>query len=187
MYKSSSMTFVYKYLLTPVWGGVFLFGIIISWNMGDPFSYNWSRGAALMVGWALIWLTIMMIRLRSVEATHENFIIKTIRGRKVIGYKDIEWVSQIAMINPVLISIKYYDKETGDSKKILIIPSMSSQMIKFNFLGEHEMTQFIRERLITTKPDYSIDLEPSRWLPFGLILITSIPVILIEKLYFMNF
>lgn len=186
MYKSSSMTFIYKYLFTPIWGGGFLFGIIFTWSQNDQFSYDWSRGAALMVSWALIWLITMMIRLRNVEATNDSFVIKTFRDKKVIDYKDIEWISQIALINPALISLKYYDKETGDSRKILIMPSMSSQMFRFNVIGELEMTKFIRERIIEKKPDYSKELEPSRWLPIGIIMLTALPVILIMNKFFMN-
>jgi hypothetical protein len=180
------MTFVYKYLFTPIWGGGFLFGIIFTWNMNDSFSHDWSRGAAIMVGWALIWLIIMMIRLRSIEATHDNFVIKSFQGQKIIDYKDIEWISQIALINPVMISIKYYDKEIGESKKILILPSMSSQIFRFNFLGELDMTKFIREQITAKKPDYSKELEPSRWLPVGLIFITALPITLIVNKFFMN-
>jgi len=180
------MTFIYKYLFTPIWGGGFLFGIVFTWSQNDQFSYDWSRGAAIMVGWALIWLITMMIRLRNVEATHEYFVIKTLKGKKEIDYKDIEWISQIAMISPVLISLKYLDKDTGDSKKILIMPSVSSQMFRFNIIGELEMTKFIRERIIENKPEYSKELEPSRWLPLGIIMLTALPIILIVNKFFMN-
>jgi hypothetical protein len=127
-----------------------------------------------------------MIKLRSVEATHDNFVIKSLQGQKIIDYRDIEWVYQIAMINPAMISLKYYDKETGESKKILILPSISSRLFRFNFLDELDMTKFIRERLIASKPDYAQEMEPSRWLPVGLIFITGFPIIMIINLYFMT-
>jgi len=184
MYRSSSLTFVYKYLFVPIWGGFFLVGIIANWTMKDAFSYNWTRGAALMVGWSLIWLTIMMIRLRSVEATEVKLIINTLMGEKSIDYVDIEWISQIALLNPILISLKYYDKETGVSKKILIMPSISSQLFRFNLFGEENMTKFIRKQIIKSKPDYSKDSEPSRWLPFGLVLITALPLVFIVDRFF---
>jgi hypothetical protein len=186
MYKSSSMTFVYKYLFTPVWGGVILIGIITSWNANDAFSYDWSRGVALLFGWAMIWMSIMMVRLKSVEATQDHLVIKSFRGQKTVDYKDIEWISQLAMINPVMISLKYFDKETGESKKILILPGMSSQMFNFNFLKELEMTTFIRERLTAFNPDYSKELEPSRWIPAGLMFITGLPIMLMVNFHFMN-
>ena len=187
MHKSSSMTFVYKYLFTPTWGGGFLLVIFSTWNTNDSFSQDWSIGAILMLSWILPWLIIMMIRLRSVEASQDNLVIKTFNGPKTIAYKDIEWVFQIALINPTMISLKYHEKETGEFSKILIMPSMSSQLFKFNTLRELEMTKFIREQVMTAKPNYSKDLEPSRWLPLGILLITGIPIIVIVNLYFMNF
>lgn len=186
MYKSSSMTFVYKYLFTPVWGGVILIGIITTWNTNDAFWYDWSRGIALLFGWAMIWMLIMMFRLRSVEAQHDHLVIKSFREKKIVDYRDIEWVSQLAMINPVMISLKYFDKESGESKKILIMPGMSSQMFNFNFLKELEMTTFIRERVIAFKPDYSKALEPSRWIPAGLMLVTGLPIMIIVNFHFMH-
>ena len=121
MHKSSSMTFVYKYLFTPTWGGGFLLVIFSTWNTNDSFSQDWSIGAVLMLSWILPWLIIMMIRLRSVEASQDNLVIKTFNGPKTIAYKDIEWVFQIALINPTMISLKYHEKETGEFSKILIM------------------------------------------------------------------
>jgi hypothetical protein len=187
MYKSSSFTFFYKYLFIPILGVVFLFVIATSWKTNDLFLHDWTRGSALLLAWAMIWLIIMMIRLRSVEVRPENLKIKTLQGEKTIDYKDIEWISQIAMINPRMISLKYYDKETAQTKKILIIPDMGSLMYRFNYLAEHEMTKYIRERIIQSKPEYSKENEPSRWLPAGLILLKAIPVILFVNHFFINF
>lgn len=128
----------------------------------------------------------MVVKLRIAKATQEQLEIKTLRGTISIQYRDIEWVYQPAMINPVLISLKYNDEETGWTKKILIMPSQSSQMFKFNWFGEVEMTKFIREQAMASNPDYSKELEPSRWIPFGLIFLTGIPVLLIIY-YFYGF
>jgi hypothetical protein len=187
MYKSSSLTFVYKYLFTPIWGGGFLIGIITTWNMEDQFSHDWSRGAALMVGWALIWLIILMIRLRNIEANDSQLIIKSLNGQKAIDYRDIEYVSQLAMVRPDLISIKYRDKKTGESKKILVMPSTTSEAFKFKFLEEHEMTKFIRGQIIKQNPSYSSELEPSRWTTVGLVILTAIPIMIYVNIALMNF
>lgn len=187
MYKSSSMTFIFKYLFIPVWTGGFLSAIISMWNNDDQLSRDWARGAALMVCWAFIWLTIIFIRLKNVSATNENIVIKTIHGQKHVDYRDIEWISQIAMVVPPLISLKYYDRESGQSKKILIMLSRNYVFFNLNLFEEHEMTEFIRERIKATKPDYSQELEPSKWLPGGLVLLSAIPVVVISNLFFMNF
>jgi hypothetical protein len=166
MHKSSNLTFVYKYIFTPVWGGAFLIAILTTWNNEDQFSQEWARGAAVMFGWALIWLIMLMIRLRNVEADESQIIIKSFNGRKPISYKDIEYVSQQAMVSPELISIKYRDSRTGESKKVLVMPSTSSEAFKFRFLEENEMTKFIRSQITKHNPAYSTDLEPSRWTTF---------------------
>lgn len=129
-----------------------------------------------MVSWAAIWLAVMMIRLQSVKATADKLVIKTLRWEKTVDYKDVEWVSQPAFINPILISLKYFDRESGTSKKILIMPPMSSQLFRLNIFSEMEMTEFIRKRIMEAQPSYSKELEPSRWLPVGLIMLSGIPI-----------
>jgi hypothetical protein len=187
MYKSSNLTFVYKYLFTPIWGGGFLIGIVATWNNDDQFSHDWSRGAAFMVGWALIWLIFLMIRLRNIEANESQIIIKSFTGQKAIDYKDIEYVSQLAMVRPDLISIKYRDTKTGESNKILVMPSTTSEAFKFKFLEEHGMTKFIRGQIIKQNARYSSEREPSRWITFGLIILTGIPIMVYVNLTLMNF
>jgi hypothetical protein len=178
MHKSSNLTFVYKYIFTPVWGGGFLTGILASWNNEDQFWHDWSRGAAVMLAWALIWLIILMIRLRNIEADESQLIIKSFNEQKSISYKDIEYISQPAMISPELISIKYRDPRTMESRNVLIIPSTTSEAFKFKFLEEHEMTKFIRTQIIKHNPGYSPDLEPSRWRTVALVFLTGIPAMI---------
>jgi hypothetical protein len=187
MYKSSNLTFFYKYLFTPIWGGGFLIGIIASWNQEGQFSHDLSRVTAAMVSWGLIWLVILMIRLRNIEANQFQIIVKSLTGQKTIDYKDIEYVSQIAMIRPDLIAIKYRNTRNGESEKILVMPSATSEMFKFKFFEEHDMTKFIRAQIIKQNPGYSAELEPSRWATFALIMLTGIPVIIYMNLTLMNF
>ena len=128
-----------------------------------------------------------MIRLRSVEANNDKLIIKNLNGQETIEYSDIEYFSQMAMIRPTLISLKYNDKRTGDSRNILIMPDTSSQIFKFNFLEEHGMTKFVRDQIIKSNPNYNTDIEPSKWLPFGLIVLTGVPVMIMVQIFFMHF
>lgn len=187
MYKSSNLTFFYKYLFTPLWVGVFLIVIIGTWDNEDQFSHDWSRGAAFLVSWALIWLILLMIRLRNIEANESQLVIKSFNGQKVIDYKDIEYVTQFAMVRPDLISIKYRDKGTGESKKILVMPSTTSEAFKFNFLEDHAMTKFIRGQIIKQNSSYSSELEPSRWSTIGLIFLTGTPILVYVNYMLMNF
>lgn len=185
MYKSSMATFVYKYLFTPIWGGGFLLGIILTWNNEDQFSHDWSRGAAVMVGWALIWLIILMVRLKRVEANDSHFVIKSFNGEKAIDYSDIEYVSQIALINPELISIKYRDTRSGETTKILVIPGTLVKF-KWNPFEEHDMTKYIRGQIVKRNPNYSTEAEPSRWATLGFILLTGIPIMIYVSFFLMN-
>jgi hypothetical protein len=187
MFKSSSLTFVYKYLFVPIWGGSFAVAIAANWTTDDQFSYTWSRSAAIMVSWGLIWLVVLMIRLRTVEATRDNLIIKKLSGQEIIDYSDIEYVSQIAMLRPTLISLKYLNRKTGESHKILIMPDAGALMFPFNFLEEVDMTRFIRQQVVRANPDYNRESEPSKWLPFGLIMLTGIPIVLIGNLFVGSF
>ncbi len=182
MHKSSAQTFIFKYLFFPLWVGIFSAGIISNWNKGDQFSYNWSRGALLMVCFTSVWLILMMIRLRNVEANEESLAIKTRKGKKIVDYKDIEWISQFAMINPPMISLKYFDVDTGKTHKILIL--LSKQSRGFGFTAEAEMTTFIRERIIASRPDYTKTSEPNRWSVIIYIFATSIPVAIFSVYFF---
>ncbi|HET6558672.1 MAG TPA: hypothetical protein VFG54_15235 [Prolixibacteraceae bacterium] len=187
MYRSSSLTLVYKYLFTPLWGLGSIFAVIYTWNNNDSVAYDWSTGAALIVGWALIWMIIYMVRLRKVEATPDHLVIHTFYEQKRIAYKDIDWIYQIAFVKPVMISLKYYDRESGRSKKILIIPSFDFKLIRMNTLEELDMTVYIRKQIMASKSGYSKEQEPSRWIPAALIFITLIPVILLMNYFFMHF
>jgi hypothetical protein len=179
------MTFVYKYLFVPVWAGGGIFSIYYTLQMNEPFAQQWSSGMALMMGWAMVWLIPLMIRLQPVEANNEHLVIRSLREKKKIDYKDIEWVSQWALINPMIISVKYFDKSSGVSKKVWFMPSVWHASLRFFNIGEVEMTQFIRARIHAGKNDYTTSNEPSRWLPVALIIVTGIPVFLLAQHFFM--
>lgn len=185
MYKSSSFTFVYKYLFTPIWSGLFFFGILSSWNSEDEFIHHWSRGAAMIAGWALVWLIILMIRLRNAEAHHDHLLIKSFHGDKKIKYQNIEYVTDLAMISPRLISIKYNDTNTGNAEKIFIMPATSPE-VSFTISKEHEMTKFIRQQIMKNNPFYTTDREPSRWSAVRIILLTGIPIMIYFNFFIMK-
>lgn len=184
MHRSSSMTFFYKYLFPTIWIGVFLVGIILSWNSTDPFVQQWTRQMLLIVCFVSVWLIIMSIRLKSAEATADHLVLKTGRVQKTVMYDDVQWITQYAFINPVMISIQYYDRTTGETKKALILPSMSDQLFKFNYFAELEMTKFIRAQIIARRPNYLQKEEPSRWSPALWMFITGVPVAIVVLGYF---
>lgn len=81
-------------------------------------------------------------------------------------------MSEALFVNPRLITIKYYEPDTGESDVIVIMPSTTSEMFRFKFLKEHDMTQYIREQIFIHNPQYSPDDEPSRWKTPALVFVT---------------
>lgn len=182
MHKSSSLTFFYKYLFTPIWAGFILFGIATVGSHAEQFFKGWNLAACLIVLYGLIWLIPMMIRLRTVEASDANIVIINSSGNELISYQDIEYISQFALINPALITLKYKRSRTGELRKILIMPSTTSQAFNFDVLAEHEMTKYIRAKILSANPSYRVENEPSRWLAFGLMMVGG-AIIMVTMIY----
>ena len=161
----------------------FLTMVLLLLNHNDSSAMLPMRGMTLILGFASIWLIILMIQLRRIEATNDHLVIKSGNSRKKVDYQDIQWITQHVLINPVLISLKYYESETGTTKKILILPSMTSEFFKFNYFGEVEMTTFIRAQIKARNSGYLEKEEPSRWLAALLIFATGVPLALVNVFY----
>ncbi|MGD9493912.1 MAG: hypothetical protein AB7V36_11230 [Bacteroidales bacterium] len=186
MQKSSSFTFLYKFIFTPLMIIGFGFGSFMGFFQDNGFGITFAYGMTLTWLWLSFWLVLMSLRLRNIEATRENLVIKSFGKRKTVNYADVEWVSQPAMMNPKVISLKYYDRETEESKQILIMPPTQSQMFSFSLFEEHDLTIFLRENISVAHPSYSKDNEPSRWTPLGLILLSGMPAFLFYFLIIRN-
>ncbi len=186
MQKSSSFTFLYKFIFTPLMIIGFGFGSFMGFTQQDGLGITWTYAMTFTWLWFSFWLVLMSLRLRNIEATRENLVINSFGKRKTVNYADVEWVSQPAMINPTLISLKYHDRETEESKRILVLPSMQSQMFSFALIQECDLTLFLRENISVAHPSYSKDNEPSRWIPLGLIFLSGTPVFLFHLLVVQN-
>lgn len=182
MQKSSNLTYLYKYIFGPIWVGGMLFGFFLSLSSEDPKTSNFILMSMPIIGLGVFLVLILSFRLRMVEVNRNHIITKSLRGNKTINYQDIEWISQPAMIQPALISIKYFDSEKGQIVKILVMPSTSSQLFSFSFFEEHEMTTFLRENILIHNPAYSKTNEPSRWIPIIQIAAVATVCMLLMKL-----
>jgi len=182
VHRSSSLTFIYKYLFTPVWIGGFMVGIVVAWNAPDESAHNWSRGSAIMVGYASLWLIPIMLRLRSAEARISGIELTNFIASREISYINIDWAYEIALIGPRMISLKYTDPLNKRSKRVLIMCPYEG--IIFNFLKEGPMVRFIREQVAEQNPRYSSDDQPSRWIPVLFLIVTAIPVSTLLSRYF---
>lgn len=130
---------------------------------------------------ATIWLIIFAVRLRRVSANGSELTIVSFHRKRKIDYKNIEYISEAALMNPRLITLKYLDPATGESDVILIMPSTTSEMFRFKFLREHDMTQYIREQIFIHNPNYSANAEPSRWRTFAWVFLTVIGATLLAQ------
>lgn len=137
MYESSSLTIIYKYFSAPLWGGVMLAALFVPHDNLAQSSDNDFGPMLVMFTAVMIWLIIFAVRLRRVTANGSYLTIISVHSNKKIDYKNIEYVSEAALINPRLITLKYFEPETGESDVILIMPSTTSEMFRFKFLEEH--------------------------------------------------
>ena len=172
-FKSSSITFIYKYVFITIICVVLIFLLGFNWNIDKSILLDRNTVPVLLFSLGLFWMSILSYRLKSLMATNDSIIIKTFQGLEKLNYEDIVWVYQIAIGNPTLISIKYNIRNTNKSKTILVIPSLKSEFFKINLFDENNMTKFIREGIIATNPKYSKEIEPSKWLPALLIFFIS--------------
>ncbi|PKP02739.1 MAG: hypothetical protein CVU11_10835 [Bacteroidetes bacterium HGW-Bacteroidetes-6] len=173
---------LYKYIFGPLWVGGMLFGVFMGLISEEPNSFHFMLVSLPIIGLFSFLFLMLSFRLRRVEASKKQIIIKSLRGKKTINYQDIEWISQPAMIRPVLISINYFDRENEQSVKILIMPDTLSQLFSFSLFEEHEMTTFLRENILIHNPAYSKTNEPSRWIPILQIAAVATASMLLMKL-----
>jgi hypothetical protein len=181
MYESSSLTIVYKYLFVPLWCGMMLAGFFIPSDNPEQFSSNDFTPILVVFAPVMVWFIIFAVRLRRVTANRSHLTILSVHGNKMIDYKNIAYVSEAALVNPRLITLKYVEPETGESDVILIMPSTTSEMFRFKFLREHDMTQYIREQILIHNPGYSPESEPSRWQTSGLVFFTIVAAALLAE------
>ncbi len=171
LYKSSPFeTYVY-YIIFPVLIGVSLFFII-----GIISSGNFSLFTVLFL---LIFIYVFIMsadsfyRLKYIEVTEDNIIIKKINGNKIIEFKDVEYVYNLININGNSLVIWYKDSKTQKSKVILVRPEEKNPSPQVGFpvysYGSTELniTRFIKEKATKENPNYLYTNKP-RWFLFGL-------------------
>jgi hypothetical protein len=176
MYKSSNLTFFYKYIFVPIW----LFGYL--WMKFNHLNnYSELKYFEILILWPLSWMTVLMIRLRNIEVTDNFIVIKSFRKQHKVAFKDIEYVSQPLLISPKIVSLKYNDIETNETKKILFMLSLRS--VLFDLFEEADITKLIRAKIISENKSYTEANSPYRWLPIAYIFLTGLPILLFILLF----
>ena len=170
LYKSSTFETYSYFLIYPILIIIciyFISGII---KLGDFGMFN------IIMLLIFIFILIKSIdsihKLRYVEVTEENIIIKTIMGNKIIEFKNVEYVYNLMNINGNSLIIWYKDPKTQKSKVILVRPDEKNPAAKTGFpvysygSSELSITKFIKEKAIKENPNYLFTNSP-RWFLFG--------------------
>lgn len=135
--------------------------------------------------WASIVVVVNVIKIRYIKVAENNILMESPLGKKVLDYKDIEWINQnIFGSNWYILTIKYRDLDTGKSKIIIVFPEMYTSRESLVIFSELNITKYIREQIIKVNPAYRIENEPSRWYLTKWIFGTLVPFVLISFVLF---
>jgi hypothetical protein len=181
IHKSSSLTTITKYLITPLITAIFLYIVFLlatEQSVGNDFDIS----ELPIMAWLVIVTIISSWYYKTVEAGDEYLIIKGFQSGDIVPYQNIKWISQSYMGRPMLYI--RYKTELGTLKTAVTVPKMytKSQFSKvlFNPAQELEMTSYIREQLKKYQPSYNPDIEPSRWLFFWIIMLSGVPFLVLS-------
>lgn len=165
-YKSSYLTFFYKYVVLPSWIVIFSLGLIAAWNKPDPQYILFTWIAVLMIVYLSLWLIPFALRLKSVELYDEKMIVKSMWKEIEIGYGDIEWVHERTFMKPALVSVKLPDKIQLPFSKIFIISKREKRF------QESKMAGYLREQMKKRNNEDSEKNKPAKWFPFVFLFLT---------------
>ena len=183
-YKSSNFATYLQYIAVPLVLFIFVYQLYVFITTG---SGTEGMPAFFLPFW--FWATIVVVvdlyKLRYIKVTESNILMKSLKGEEVLEYKDIEWINQnIFGSNWYILSIKYKDIKTGQSKSIFVFPEMYSIRERITVFGELNITKYIREQIIKVNPLYKVEDEPSRWYLAKWVFLSLIPFVLISFIFF---
>ncbi len=186
-YKSSILATYFYYL---IYIGLIIISLFFAYK-SYTFSLNDNSAGSfnlffipLMI-WVSLIAVIKIIKLKYIEVNDENILIRSIIGKKILNYTDIEWVhinnAKFANRESILL-IKYKNINTGKFNIIYFLPKTetnTNSLISERISNELEITKFIREKIISVRPEYNTIGEPSGWYIDKTYFIALIPFILI--------
>ena len=179
LYKSSKFATYSQYIASPIIVVIFLFQIYF-FITGNEIN---KEVFFMMPFW--LWASIIVIidfyKLRYINVSENNILMKSLKGEEILEYKDIEWINQnIFGSNWYIISIKYKNIETGKSNIIFVLPEMYTNKENIFSFNELNITKYIRDQIIKVKSEYKIENEPSRWALAGWTFISILPFLLLS-------
>jgi heme/copper-type cytochrome/quinol oxidase subunit 4 len=177
--KSSSQTFIFRYLFPVLTLGAFLFGIYMMFSQETEEAIGFAKAFSVMVVWVSFFIIQMPIRLKSIEAKDKGVLVDK---STLIEYKDIIWLAKFDITAPYFITIKYRDRVSGTDKKIAYMPKQNT---RFEMTGEDKLTAYIKNMVKESDSNITKEEAPSTWKNFALIFLLSIPFTLLA-FYFIN-
>lgn len=190
------MTIQYKSSIASTYFYYFIYIIIIVLSLFFAYkSYTFSLNDNSMNGFnvffipLMIWFSIISIikffKLKYVEVNDDNILMSSLMRKKVLNYKDIEWVhinsGKIANEGSIIL-IKYKNANTGKFNIIYFLPETE---IKTNGISsetlskELEMTKYIKEKIVSANLDHNNINEPFGWYVDKIYYIALIPTVLV--------
>lgn len=178
--KSSSQTFIFKYLFPVLMLGMALFAIYMMYFQGDVMSKSFAKAFAVAFLWISYFLIQMPIRLKSIEAKENGIIIKN-NESQLIEYKNIVWITKFDITSPFFITIKYRDKISDSYKKIAYMPNQRDQKM----FQDDNLTAYIKNKVKSSSSDFTREQAPSTMKNFLFLMLLSLPFTIL-MLYFLN-
>lgn len=168
-FKSSFLMTTIQYIITPLVIGVTLYSIYFYLNNKGQYIGDFNEIAFYLpfLFWASVYMIFSISKLRYINVTDNNILINSLITKELLNYKDIEWINQSGIgSNWYILTIKYKNQVTGRTKIIYTLPEIYTKresLSIFNPFVDLEITKFIREKIISVKPEYRREDEPSRW------------------------
>lgn len=170
LYKSSLFQTYGYYIIYPILMGIsifFIYGII---SFGD-FSFFYTI-IFFILFYVFVSATESFIKLRYIEVTENNILIKTITKNKIVEFKNIAYVYDLINIKGNHLVLWYMDTEEQKLKVILMKPEMEKISFKreFPFYEKKEelnITKFIKEKAKKENPDY-LNTNNTRYFLFSI-------------------
>lgn len=171
MHKSSSLTFVFKYLFPVFMIGGAVMGVLVAWTQGTAESQAFAKSFGIAAIWISFFLVQMPFRLKNIVADETGVLVKEHGKQSLIAYRDIKWVAKFDITAPWFITLKYHDRATGSDRKIAYMPKQQG----YGFGYKDELTEYIRSQIRTHQPGYSKDMEPTMTINFLKLMLISLP------------
>ena len=180
LYKSSKFATYSQYIASPIIVIAFLFQIYYFFIAGNVIDEE-SLFMMPFWFWASIIVSINFYKLRYINVSENNILMKTLISEKTLGYKDIEWINQnIFGSNWYILTIKYKNNETGKSNIIFVLPEMYTSKERLFSFNELNITKYIREQVFKVNPEYKKENEPSRWALAKWTFVSVLPFLLLS-------